>query len=72
MISMKSTTSDGSAYQVMDGDKLIGLIRVKRDLTCDMYQASIYRPGEKASNERRFDSPQDALDWIGKNYEQAR
>jgi len=68
---MRSTTSDGSLYQVMDGDKLIGLIRVKKDLTSEKYQALIYREGEKEDIGREFYSPQDALDWIGKYYSQA-
>jgi len=72
MISMRSKTSDGSSYQVMKGDNLIGLIHRKKDLTSDKYLASIYRPGEKEGTGRQFDCPQDAIDWIGKNYGQAR
>jgi hypothetical protein len=56
----------------MKGDTLIGLIRVKKDITCDKYLASMYRPGEKENIGREFYSPQDALDWIGKTYRQDR
>lgn len=70
MILMKSTTSDGSLFQVMDGEKLIGLIRVRKDTTCEKYQALIYRPGQREDLAKEFYSPQDALEWIGKAYEQ--
>lgn len=72
MISMKSTTSDGSVYQVNEGDRLIGHIRVKRALTCDKYLALLYHEGEKEGVGKEFDSPQDALDWIGRTFEQSK
>ncbi len=70
MIQMKSTTSDGSLFQVMDGEKLIGLIRVKRDSTSERYHAIVYRPGQREDSGKEFYSPQDALEWIGKTHGQ--
>ena len=72
MLSMRSTTSDGSSYAVMEGDKLIGHIRVKKVSASDKYLALIYREGEKEGLGKEFYSPQDALDWIRENYGQAR
>lgn len=64
MIALKSSTSDGSSFRVYDDDMLIGHIRRHRALTGDRYLASIDWDGEIVSNDKAFESPDDALQWI--------
>ena len=67
MIALKSSTSDGSVFQVYDDDELIGHIRRKSSLNGDKYMASIDMNGEEKSNNKAFDSPDEALKWIEVN-----
>jgi hypothetical protein len=66
MITLKSSTSDGSAFQVYDNDRLIGHIIKTRGPSGDRYLASIdIDELEKASN-KEFDASHQALQWIEK------
>jgi len=67
MISLKSSTSDGSLFHVYDDDKHIGLIRKQRGDSGDRYIASIDMGGKVASFEKEFDASHDALRWVEKN-----
>jgi hypothetical protein len=67
MIALRSYASDGSVFQVYDGDVLIGHIRRQSSLNGDKYMASIDMNGEEKSNDKAFDSPDDALKWIEKH-----
>ncbi len=64
MIALRSSTSDGSSFRVYDDDILIGHIKRHRALTGDRYLASIDFNGEIMSNDKAFDSPDEALQWI--------
>jgi hypothetical protein len=71
MITLKSTTSDGSAFQVYDNDRLIGQIIKTRGPSGDRYLASInininMDVLEKSSN-KEFDASHQALQWIERN-----
>jgi hypothetical protein len=66
MIALRSYASDGSEFQVYDDDELIGHIRRKSSLNGVKYMASIDMNGKKKSNDKPFDSPDDALRWIEK------
>jgi hypothetical protein len=65
MITVRSSASDGSSYQVFEDDNLIGFVRLLKNTTCDKYQASIYPKDEKEIG-KVFDSPQEALQWVVK------
>ena len=67
MIALKSSTSDGLEFQVYDDDELIGHIRRQSSLNGDKYLPSIDMNGEEKSNDKAFDSPDDALRWIEMN-----
>ena len=64
MITLKSSTSDGSSYDVYDEKTLIGHVRLKESLSGNRYLALIYQKGEGKSADKEFDSPQEALQWI--------
>jgi hypothetical protein len=64
MIALRSSTSDGSSFRVYDDDILIGHIHRQSALTGDRYLASIDYNGEIMSNDKAFDSPDDAVQWI--------
>lgn len=66
MITVRSSASDGTSYQVFEGDDLIGFVRLLKDTTCDKYQASLYPKVEGEGSGRVFDSPQEALQWVVK------
>ena len=66
MITFKSYKSDGSLFQVYEYDTLIGHIRRQSSLNGDKYMASIAMNGKEKSNDKPFDSPDDALKWIEK------
>jgi len=72
MIALKSSTSDGSTFRVYDDDMLLGYIRRQRGLSDDKYLASIDRNGEEETNDKDFDSPNEALSWIEKNITENR
>lgn len=65
MITVRSSASDGSSYQVFEDDNLIGFVRLMKDTTCDKYQASVY-PRDAEDRGKVFDSPQEALQWVVK------
>jgi len=62
MIALKSSTSDGSLFRVYDDEILIGYINRQRSVTGNRYRASINRHDE--DEEKEFDSPDDAIQWI--------
>jgi len=64
MIAFKSFKSDGSSFQVYDDDVLIGHIRRQSSLNGDKFIAVIDVNGKEKSNDKTFDSPDDALQWI--------
>lgn len=66
MIALKSYISDGSSFQVYEDGNLIGHIRRQSSLNGDKYLASIDMNGKEKSNDKAFDSPDDALQWIEK------
>jgi hypothetical protein len=66
MITVRSSASDGSSYQVFEDDNLIGFVRLLKNTTCDKYQASIYPKEEDENSGKVFDSPQEALQWVVK------
>jgi len=66
MITLKSTTSDGSLFQVYDNDDRIGLIMKKRGPSGDRYLASIDQNGKGEFSDREFYSSHQALQWIEK------
>ncbi len=66
MITLKSSTSDGSSYQVYDDDKLIGNIFKLKGLSGDRYRASLNRDGKEEYSEKDFDASHEALLWIEK------
>lgn len=66
MIALKSTTSDGSLFQVYDDDNLIGLIVKKKGPSGDRYLASIDKDGEEETSEKEFYASHEALQWIEK------
>jgi len=63
MINLKSSTSDGSLFQVYDNDDRIGLIIKKRGPSGDRYLATI-EDGKEKSSEREFYASHQALQWI--------
>lgn len=68
MISLRSSTSDGSSYQVFDDGTFLGLVRVIKSTTCDKYVAVVpHRAGEEGSTDKEFDTPHDAMHWIEKH-----
>jgi hypothetical protein len=67
MITLKSSTSDGTLFQVFDNDKLIGLIRKEKGSSGDRYIASLDVNGEGKSLEKEFHASHEALRWIEKN-----
>jgi len=66
MITVRSSASDGTSYQVFEDDNLIGFVRLIKNTTCDKYQASMYPKDEGENSGKVFDSPQDALQWMVK------
>lgn len=64
MITLKSSTNDGSSYQVYDDDRLLGSIIKHKGLSGDRYRASINRDGKEEFPEREFDASHEALHWI--------
>jgi hypothetical protein len=66
MITLKSSTSDGSAFQVYDNDRLIGQIIKTRGPSGDRYLASIDMDGSEKSSDKEFDASHQALQWIEK------
>jgi hypothetical protein len=66
MITVRSSASDGSSYQVFEDDNLIGFVRLLKNTTCDKYQASLYPKVEGEGSGKVFDSPQEALQWVVK------
>jgi len=64
MITLKSSTADGSAFQVYDDDQLLGHIRKLKVFSGDRYQASIERNGQEEISGKEFEIPYDALRWI--------
>ncbi len=66
VIALRSSTSDGSSYQVFEDNELIGYVRLKRTMTCDKYLAAIHWEGEEVISGKDFNTPYDALDWIEK------
>jgi hypothetical protein len=66
MITLKSSSSDGSSYQVYEDDRLIGSIIKHKGLPGDRYRASINRDGREESSEREFDASHEALQRIDK------
>ncbi len=67
MITLRSSTSDGSTFQVYDGDELIGNIIRYRGSSGDRYVASIERYGKEEFSEKEFDASHQALKWIEEN-----
>lgn len=67
MITIRSSTSDGSSYQVYDNDRLIGHIIKHRGLSGDRYRASIDRDGNEECTEKEFYASHEALQWIEKH-----
>ena len=57
MIALKSTTSDGSEYQVFDDEKLIGHIHLKKGLSGNRYLASIFQEGKEQPLEKNLIVP---------------
>lgn len=66
MITVRSSASDGSSYQVFEDDDLIGFVRLLKNTTCNKYQASVYPKDDGDKSGKVFDSPQDALQWVVK------
>jgi hypothetical protein len=64
MITLKSSASDGSLFQVYDNDTLIGIITKHRGASGDMYKASICREGKLEYAEKDFNASHQALKWI--------
>ena len=64
MIALKSSTSDGSFYEVFDDEKLIGHVRLKESPSGNSYIASILKGEEEDDVVKDFVSPQDALQWL--------
>jgi hypothetical protein len=67
MIALKSSTSDGSSYEVFDDDEFIGHVHLKESPSGNKYLASIFQGEEEKGVEKEFHSPQDALLWIEQN-----
>ncbi|HNY65279.1 MAG TPA: hypothetical protein PKM41_07545 [Deltaproteobacteria bacterium] len=65
MITVRSSASDITTYQIFEDDNLIGFVRLLKDTTSDKYQASVF-PKEEDNSGKIFDSPQDALQWVVK------
>jgi len=63
MITLKSSTSDGSIFQVYDNNNRIGLIIKKRGPSGDRYLATI-EDGKEKNSEREFYASHQALQWI--------
>lgn len=66
MITLKSSTSDGSSYQVYEDNRLIGNIIKQKGLSGDRYRASITIDGKEEFSEKLFDASHEALQWIEK------
>lgn len=64
MIALKSSTSDGSSYEVFNNDELIGHVRLKESPSGNSYTASILKGEEEETVVKEFVSPQDALQWL--------
>lgn len=64
MIKLKSLTSDGSSYQVYDGDRLIGHIVRQKGSSGERYLATIDTDGK--CSEKKFYASHEALQWIEK------
>jgi hypothetical protein len=67
MITLKSSTSDGSEFQVYDDGRLLGRIHLQKGQSGNRYLASIEKDGQDQSNGKVFDSPDDAMRWIERN-----
>lgn len=67
MITLKSSTSDGSLFQVYNNNDRIGLIIKKLGPSGDRYLASIDKLGNEGHLEKEFDASHQALRWIEEN-----
>jgi hypothetical protein len=67
MIALNSRDG-GTSFQVHNEGELIGHIRRQSGLTGDKYLALalVDKDCEEETSEKAFDSPHDALQWIGK------
>ena len=65
MIALKSSID--SIFEVHDNGQLIGRILRQRGLSGDVYLAVIEKNGEEKRAGKEFESPNDALLWIGQN-----
>lgn len=65
MIALKSHDG-GLVFQVYDGDRLLGHIRMQKGQSGNRYLASLNTNGQEESNGKEFDSPDEALKWIEK------
>jgi hypothetical protein len=63
---LRSSTSDGSAFQVYDNDRRIGQIIKTRGPSGDRYLASIEKNGKEEFSDKEFDASHQALQWIEK------
>jgi hypothetical protein len=70
MITLKSSTSDGSEFQIYDDGKLIGYIHLQKGQSGNRYLATIGEDGQDESSGKEFDSPDDAMRWIERNHRQ--
>lgn len=66
MITLKSSTSDGSEFQVYDDDKRIGQIIKTKGPSGDRYLASLDKVGNEKFSDKEFDASHQALQWIEK------
>jgi hypothetical protein len=64
MIELKSSTSDGSFYQVYKDNRLIGNIFKHKGLSGDRYRALIHGKGKDTAFEKIFEASHEALQWI--------
>ncbi len=62
MITLRSSASDGSFYQVYKDNRLIGNIFKQKGLSGDRYRASIH--DDDKAFEKVFDASHEALRWI--------